>query len=45
VTVGIEDRRNFREIVKGLDGNEQVAMAPPPIMAKFRDGMKVRVAR
>jgi HlyD family secretion protein len=45
VTVGIEDRRNFREIVNGLDENEQVAMAPPPIMAKFRDGMKVRVAR
>jgi len=45
VTVGIEDSRNFREIVNGLDGNEQVAMAPPPVMAKFRDGMKVRVAR
>jgi len=45
VTVGIEDSRNFREIVTGLDGNEQVAMAPPPIMAKFRDGLKVRVVR
>ncbi|MHC1698082.1 MAG: efflux RND transporter periplasmic adaptor subunit [Geobacteraceae bacterium] len=45
VTVGIEDGRNFREIVNGLDGNERVAMAPPPVLAKFRDGMKVRVAR
>jgi len=45
VTVGIEDSRNFREIVNGLDGNEQVAIAPPPVMAKFRDGMKVRGAR
>jgi HlyD family secretion protein len=45
VAVGIEDRRNFMEIVNGLDGNERVAMAPPPEMAKFRDGVKVRVAR
>jgi HlyD family secretion protein len=45
VTVGIEDSRNFSEIVNGLDGNEQVAIAPPPVMAKFKDGMKVRVAR
>lgn len=45
VTVGIEDSRNFREIVNGLDGNEQVAMAPPQVLAKFRDGLKVRVAR
>lgn len=45
VTVGIEDSRNFSEIMNGLDGKELVAMAPPPLMAKFRDGMKVRVAR
>ena len=42
VTVGIADRRNFTEIVAGLDGGEQVAMAPPPEMAKFHDGMKVQ---
>lgn len=43
VTVGIADRRNFTEIVAGLDGGEQVAMASPPEMAKFHDGMKVQV--
>ena len=43
VTVGIEDRRNFTEIVTGLDGSERVVVAPPPEMAKFRDGMKVRM--
>jgi HlyD family secretion protein len=43
VTVGIADRRNFTEIVTGLDGSEQVAIAPPPEMAKFQGGMKVQV--
>lgn len=45
VTVGIEDRRNFVEIASGLQGGEQIAAAPSPQMAKFKDGMKVRVAR
>lgn len=45
VVVGIEDRRNLTEIAAGLDGGERVALAPPPEMAKFRDGMKVRVAQ
>ena len=45
VTVGIEDRKNFSEIVAGLKGEERVAMAPPSEMAKFREGMKVRVAQ
>lgn len=44
VTTGITDRRNLTEIVAGLDGGERVALAPPPEMAKFREGMKVRVA-
>jgi len=44
VTVGIVDRRNFTEIVTGLDGGERVAMALPAEMAKFREGMKVRIA-
>lgn len=43
VTIGITDRRDFTEIVAGLDGGERVAMAPPPEMAKFREGMKVQV--
>ncbi len=43
VTVGIIDRRNFTEIATGLDGGERVAMAPPPEMAKFQEGMKVQV--
>ena len=45
VATGIEDRRNFTEIVTGLDRGERVAVAPPPEMAKFREGMKVRAAR
>ncbi|MCM2356745.1 MAG: efflux RND transporter periplasmic adaptor subunit [Geobacteraceae bacterium] len=45
VVVGIEDRRNLTEIAAGLDGGERVALGPAPEMAKFRDGMKVRVAR
>lgn len=45
VTVGIADRRNFTEIVAGLDGGEHVAMVPPPEMAKFQEGMKVRIAK
>ena len=45
VTVGIADRRNFTEIVAGLDGGVQVAMAPPPEMTKFQEGMKVRVTK
>ena len=45
VTVGIEDRRNFTEIVAGLDTGTPVALAPQPEMARFRDGMKVRASR
>jgi HlyD family secretion protein len=45
VTVGITDRRNFTEIVSGLDGSEQVVFAAPQEMAKFKEGMKVRAAR
>jgi len=45
VTVGIEDPGNFLEIVAGLDGNELIATAQPPEMAKFKEDMKVRVAR
>ncbi|HEX9079922.1 MAG TPA: efflux RND transporter periplasmic adaptor subunit [Desulfuromonadaceae bacterium] len=43
VTTGIEDRRNLTEITGGLAGDELVAVAPPAEMAKFRDGMRVRV--
>ncbi|OGU09237.1 MAG: efflux transporter periplasmic adaptor subunit [Geobacteraceae bacterium GWC2_58_44] len=45
VTTGIEDRRNFTEIVGGLREGEGVAAAPQPQMAKFKEGMKVRRAR
>ncbi|SRR6266568_2464766 len=44
VTVGIVDRLNFTEIVTGLDDGERVALAPPPEMTKFKDGMKVQVS-
>ena len=42
VTAGIEDRRNFTEIVAGLGAEERVAAALPQETAKFRDGMKVQ---
>lgn len=45
VTVGIEDRSNFSEIVFGLSGGEQVVAAPATATATFKDGMKVRVTR
>lgn len=44
IAVGIEDRRNLAEVRSGLDGSERIALAPPAEMAKFTDGMKVRVA-
>ena len=43
VTVGITDRRNFSEIVAGLDGSERVVAAAPPETKKFKEGMKVQV--
>ncbi len=43
VTVGIADRGNFTEIVTGLEDGEVVALAPPPEMVKFREGLKVQV--
>ena len=45
VAVGIEDRAGFSEIPSGLSGNELVVMAPAAEMAKFKEGMKVRVAQ
>jgi hypothetical protein len=45
VTVGIVDRRNFSEILSGLTGGERIAAAPAPEMAKFKEGMKIRVGK
>ncbi|MDD2582260.1 MAG: efflux RND transporter periplasmic adaptor subunit [Desulfuromonadaceae bacterium] len=45
VSVGIADQRNFTEIVTGLTVGERVALASPAEMAKFKDAMKVRVAK
>ena len=45
VTVGVEDPNNFMEILAGLDGNERIATVQPLEMAKFKEGMKVWVAR
>lgn len=45
VTVGITDRSSITEIATGLDGSEQIAVAPLGAMAKFRAGMKVRVGK
>lgn len=41
VTVGIEDRKGFTEITISPEAGERIAMAPPPAMAKFSNGMKV----
>jgi HlyD family secretion protein len=43
VSTGIEDPRNFTEILQGLNGSERVVVAPPAEMAQFSDGMKVRI--
>lgn len=43
VVAGIKDRSDFTEITGGLDGNEWIVVATPPQMAKFHDGMKVRM--
>ncbi len=45
ILVGIVDRSNFTEIAAGIDSREQVAMAPPPEMTKFQEGMKVMVRK
>ena len=45
ITVGITDRRNFSEIVAGLDGSERVVAATPPETTKFKEGLKVQVTR
>lgn len=43
VTIGIKDRSDFTEVTGGLAGNEQVVVATSAQLAKFRDGMKVRL--
>ena len=45
VTTGIVDRRNLTEIVSGIKGGERVAWGAPAEMAKFKPGLKVRVAK
>lgn len=45
VSFGIEDRNGFTEIISGLDGGEQIAMAQPQVMTLFKDGIKVKVTR
>lgn len=43
VKSGIRDRGDFTEITGGLAGGERVVVAAPPLLGRFRDGMKVRV--
>lgn len=45
VSFGIEDRNGFTEIISGLNGSEQIAMAQPQVMTLFKDGIKVKVTR
>ncbi|MDD5712624.1 MAG: efflux RND transporter periplasmic adaptor subunit [Smithellaceae bacterium] len=42
VTTGLEDRRGFTEVLSGVGDGDKVALAPPPVMATFREGMKVQ---
>lgn len=43
VTVGIEDRRNFTEIVSGLNSGDRVVMKSASAKILFKEGMKVKV--
>lgn len=45
VVFGIEDQKGYLEVRSGLNEGERVAVAPPETMARFKDGMKVRVAK
>ena len=42
-TIGIKDRGGFTEITGGVGGSESVVVALPQQMARFREGMKVRL--
>jgi HlyD family secretion protein len=43
ITAGIEDPRNFTEVLASLTDGERIAMAPPQEMMNFKDGMRVKV--
>ena len=45
VNVGIEDRRNFTELVSGLDGSERIVMVAPILLQKLKEGIKVKVVQ
>ena len=45
ITLGIEDRNAFVEVVSGLAPGEAVAVAPAERMRKFQDDMKVGIAK
>ncbi len=45
IVAGIEDRTGFVEVVSGIDDKSSVALAPSPIMATFKDGMRVKVKK
>jgi len=45
ITLGIEDRNAFVEVVSGLAPGDSVAVAPAERMRKFQDGMKAGIAK
>jgi HlyD family secretion protein len=45
ITAGIEDPRNFTEVLASLTDGERIAMAPPQEMMNFKDGMRVKVVQ
>ena len=45
ITPGLEDREGRVEVISGLEGNTQVAIAGPEVMQQFTDNQRVRVSR
>ena len=45
ITLGIEDRNAFVEVVTGRAPGEAIAVAPAEQMRKFQDGMQVKITK
>ena len=43
VSIGIEDRDGFVEVLSGIDGKTVVVLVPPEILMTFKEGMRVKV--
>jgi HlyD family secretion protein len=45
ITVGIEDPRNFTEVLAGLADGDRIAIAPQQEMINLKEGMKVKIVK